>query len=106
MTPSEMEQEIKNLNVRTSAIEQILPTLATKQDLLLTREELKAGLEDAKRYALMLNEATRDDIRLLAEQMATKGDLQELRHEMRLMGDDVRSIAEQVAILSARKRKK
>ena len=106
MTPSEMEQEIKNLNVRTSAIEQILPTLATKQDLLLTREELKAGLEDAKRYALMLNEATRDDIRLLAQQMATKGDLQELRREMRLMGDDVRSIAEQVAILSARKRKK
>ena len=110
-----MEEQIKNLAARTIAIEQILPTLATRQDLrdevaklatkddlrlttdalqlematlatrdelrlttaalrhemakLATKDELKAGLEDAKRYALMLNEATRDDIRLLAEHL-------------------------------------
>ena len=96
MTPYEMEERIKNLDARTMAIEQILPTLATKGDLRLTTEALQhemaklatkdelrlttealqhemanlnAGLTDAKRYALMLNEATRDDIRLLAEHM-------------------------------------
>jgi len=93
MTPFEMEEQIKNLDARTTAIEHFLPTLATKDDLrlsaealrddlrlttealqhemakLATKDELNAGLEDAKRYALMLNEATRDDIRLLAEHM-------------------------------------
>jgi hypothetical protein len=77
-----MEEQIKNLDARTMAIERTLPTLATKDDLrlatkalqhemakLATKDELNAGLEDAKRYALMLNEATRDDIRLLAEHM-------------------------------------
>ena len=108
MMPYEMEEQLKSLNARTTAIEQFLPTLATKHDLrdevaklatkddlrlttdalqhemanLATRDELQAGLEmsrhelqaglgDAKRYALMLNEATRDEIRLLAEHMLT-----------------------------------
>ena len=82
MTPYEMEEQFKNLDARTTAIEHILPTLATKDDLrlataalqhemarLATKDELNAGLEDAKRYTLMLNEATRDDIRLLAEHL-------------------------------------
>jgi hypothetical protein len=77
-----MEEQLKNLAARTTAIEHFLPTLATKDDLrlttealqhemakLATKDELNAGLEDAKRYALMLNEATRDDIRLVAEHM-------------------------------------
>jgi uncharacterized membrane protein YqiK len=78
MTPYEMEQEIKNLNMRTAAIEQILPTLVTKDDLRLTTDALqhemaklatKDDITDARRYALLLNETTRDDIRLLAEHM-------------------------------------
>jgi len=82
MTPYEMEEQRKSLNARTTAIEHILPALATKDDLrlstaalqhemakLATKDELNAGLEDAKRYALMLNEATRDDIQLLAEHL-------------------------------------
>ncbi len=80
MTPSEMEQEIKNLNDYVGELRQILPLLATKEDLkaYATREELrqavaklatKEDVTDARRYALMLNEATRDDIKLLAEQM-------------------------------------
>ncbi len=77
-----MEEQLKNLDARATAIEQILPTLATKDDLrlttealqyemakLATKDELNGGLEDAKRYALMLNEMTRDDIRLVAEHM-------------------------------------
>jgi archaellum component FlaC len=137
MTPYEMEEQLKNLDTRTKMIEQILPTLATKDDLkvLATKQELreavaklatKADVEDARRYALMLNEATRGDIQLLAEHMATKGDLQELKDDLRGvkddlrgvkddmrgmkgdirgMKDDIRVIAEQVATLSTRRRR-
>ncbi len=84
MTPSEMEQEIKHLNEFVGELRQILPLLATKEDLkafatkedlraavakLATKDELREEVADARRYALMLNEATRDDIRLLAENM-------------------------------------
>jgi hypothetical protein len=51
-----MEEQPNNLCVRTKTIEQILPTLATKDDVA-----------EFKRYMLMLNEATRRDIRLLGE---------------------------------------
>jgi hypothetical protein len=34
------------------------------------RAEIAVGLADARRHALMLNEATRDDIRLVAEAVA------------------------------------
>ncbi len=80
MTPSEMEHEIKNLNEFVGELRHMLPLLATKEDLkafatkedlkrFATKEELREEVADARRYALMLNEATRDDIRLLAESM-------------------------------------
>lgn len=88
----EMEEQIKNLDVRMTAINQFLPTLATKDDLrlnttalqhemskLATSDELTAGLEDAKRYTLLLIQTTRGEIRQIRETMATKSDLQELR---------------------------
>lgn len=110
MTPYEMEEQLKTLDVRTRAIEQFLPTLATKE-----------GLEEVKRHAVMLNEATRGEIRLVAEHMATpsdlrevksdlnelrgdlnhvRGDLNDLRGDVKGLAHDVRRIAEQVAILS------
>jgi hypothetical protein len=121
MTPYEMEEQLKNLHARTSAFEQILPTLATKDDLHLAtaalQHEIETGFQEAKNHADRLNAITRAQIRLLAEatkedlremrqEMATKGDLQELRREVRLIGGHVRVIAKQVAVLSAPKRKK
>ncbi len=115
MTPTEMETLLRNIDARTTRIEQILPTLATRNELaaamatlatkeelarlaamaatkealaqleakvatkedlaqltarvaeLPTRAEMKEGLDEARRHALVLNEAVRDDIRLLAE---------------------------------------
>src|SRR6266850_986966 len=91
----EMEEQLKNLDARTSTIQQILPTLATRDDLrlttealqhemakLATKDELKAGLDAAQRYTLMLIQATRGEIRLIREQMATKADLQELQRAL------------------------
>jgi hypothetical protein len=71
MTPFEMEREIKNLNDFVGELRQILPLLATKEELRQAVAKLatKEDVTDARRYALMLNEATRDDIKLLAEHM-------------------------------------
>ena len=56
MTQTAMEQLLENVDQRLARVEQILPTLATKQDL--ERFATKDDVADAKRYALMLNEAT------------------------------------------------
>ena len=63
MTPSEMEEQIKNLNQWASEVAQYLPLLATKEDLTATKEELTAGVEDAKRYTENLMLVTRREIR-------------------------------------------
>src|SRR5439155_24672112 len=89
MTPSEMEEQIKNLNEWAEEISQNLPllatkqdleqavaklatkeeldravaTLATKDDLKATKEELKGGIEDSKRYTENLIRVTRHEIR-------------------------------------------
>jgi hypothetical protein len=72
MTATEMEDVLKKLDRRTSRIEQMLATFTTMEDLKAypTREELLAGFEEAKRHAVMLNEDTRDDIRMLAGDVA------------------------------------
>jgi hypothetical protein len=94
MSPVDVLNMVKNLDQRTAAIEQILPTLATKEDLkaLATKEDLKAYVtkeylqealkafptriemeekfEEAKRYALVLHEDLKSDIALIAEHLA------------------------------------
>ena len=70
MTITEMEEVLKKLDRRLANVEQILPTLATKEDLkaFATKEDLKAFAtkEDLKAYATQeaLN-ATREEMRAL-----------------------------------------
>jgi len=59
MDQLEIEEVIKDLNTRTKRIEQILPTVATKEDLVATKEDLK---EELKAYA------TRDEVQTLIEE--------------------------------------
>ena len=67
---------LRNLNARTTAIEQILPTLATKDDLrgavrdLATKADLKDGLAATLAQSRMLYEDLKADIGLLAENLA------------------------------------
>src|SRR5262245_49137278 len=124
MTPSEMEEQIKNLNQWASEVAQYLPLLATKEDLkafptreelsravallatkeelshavakLATKEELKAGLEDAKRYTENLLLVARREIRQVDEKV------QQVDEKVTGIAADVRKIAEQVVKLSAR----
>jgi len=76
MDQLEIEGLIKDLNTRTKRIEQILPSLATKQDLADVRNDVKAGAtkDDLKACA------TKDDLKACATKddlkaCATKDDL-------------------------------
>ena len=71
MTHAEMEDAIKNCDRRLTRIEEILPTLATKSDLSSLRHELREEIADSRRHAGVLTESIRDDIRLLAEAVAS-----------------------------------
>jgi cell division septum initiation protein DivIVA len=115
MTPTEMEEAIRNLQLQWDRIEQFLPNLAT-------RAELVAQIQEAKRHAVILNEATRDEIRLLAENLArlearmlTRADLeamatnQDLKEAIggleRTLSAQVGQLASQIATLTNRRRK-
>ena len=124
-----MEEQIKNLDARTTAIEHILPTLATKDDLRLSTEalqddlrlttealqhEIETGFEAAKAHAGRLNEVTREQIRFVADQvalvnrqMATKGELQQLSTQMaskRDLQQLQQTLSAQIAALGATRR--
>ena len=72
MSPVDVLAMVKNLDQRLSAVEQILPTLATKEDLKAypTRVEVEEKFEEAKRFALVLHEDLKSDIALIAEHLA------------------------------------
>ena len=105
MTPTEMEEAIRNLQLQWNRIEQFLPNLAT-------RGELVAAIQDAKRHAVILNEATRDEIKLLAENLArveatmvTKQDLKEAIGELeRTLSAQIGQLASQIATLARRRK--
>jgi len=72
MSPVDVLDMVKKLDQRLSAVEQILPTLATKEDLKAypTRVEVEEKFEEAKRFALVLHEDLKSDIALIAEHLA------------------------------------
>lgn len=95
MDPETMEQRINDLDRRVGRVEQILPTLATKADLLATKAELETAIAGAiagaiaplatraelhaaiaeseermRRHFDVVAESLRDDIRLIAEGLA------------------------------------
>jgi len=96
MTPTDLEAMLENLNHRATRIEQILPTLATRNDLrndlaalgTQLREEL-ASKSDLEALGKQLREelASKRDLEALGkqlrEELASKADLEALRKEFR-----------------------
>ena len=79
MTATEMEDLLKKLDLRTSRIEQILPTLATKddlkafatkQELLALKMELQESLAQVDRRATVMYESLKADTQMIAEHLA------------------------------------
>ena len=79
MTITEMEEVLKKLDRRLANVEQILPTLATKEDLKAyatqealnaTREEMRALFAEGKRHATILFERTEERLEILTAHLA------------------------------------
>ena len=119
MTPTEMEEAIRNLQLQWNRIEPFLPNLATRgelyavrDDLVAVRDALQLEIQDARRHAVILNEATRDEIKLLAENlarveatMATKQDLKEAIGELeRTLSAQIGQLAGHIAALARRRK--
>jgi hypothetical protein len=117
MTRTEMEDVLRNLDRRVERIEQILPTLATKEDLkaFATKEDLKAFAtkEDLKAFATkddLQAYPTKDDLREALRKYATKDDLraglQEVMAHTRMLyeqtREDIQLLATHVADISQR----
>jgi len=64
-----MEDRLETLDRRLDRIEQILPTLATKEDLqaFATKVDLREAFAEANRFTRMLHEDLVDRIKLLGE---------------------------------------
>ena len=72
MTATEMEEVLKKLDLRLTNVEQILPTLATKDDLkaFATKDEMHALFAEAKRHARVLFEETQEKLEMIAAHVA------------------------------------
>ena len=105
MAPSDLEAMIRNLNTRTTAIEQILPTLATRADLTAGLNGLEARLtvriDDASSQARTLFEEVKGEYRMLAEHLANvPTEIRELREKVDVipeLRDDIQRLTEQGA---------
>lgn len=101
MTPSEVETMLENLNTRTTAIEQILPTLATKDDLTAGLGRVETRLDALKSHVLSLIEKGRTDYEVLSEHLAqVPSDIKRLTEQGAGMKDDIRQLAESLARMS------
>ncbi len=126
MAHDEMEQGLRNFDRRVDRIEQILPTLATRDDLkapiepLATKVELRAAIAEAIE-PLATKAELRAAIAEAVEPLATKAELRETKTELRAaitesehrmrtyfdvigesLRDDIQLIATAVATLSQR----
>ena len=78
MDDSMIETHLKTLDLRLARVEQILPTLATKEDFkpLATKDELRREIREegdrSRRHMDIIAEALRSDIQLLAEHAASE----------------------------------
>src|SRR4029453_9788460 len=87
MSRGDLEETVRNIDTRVARIEQMLPTLATREQLSATKEELRAAItllatreemnaairgegEAARRHGTLLFEDRRDDNRIVLEHLA------------------------------------
>jgi len=101
MDQLEVEGLIKDLNTRTKRIEQILPTLATKEDLKAfatkddlkafpTRDEVKSLIDEegkrTRRHFDVVAEGLKESIKVIADGHKALGD------RITAVGRDIRSV--------------
>ena len=88
MDQLEVEGLIKDLNTRTKRIDQILPTLATKDDLkaYATKEEMREERERTRRHFDVVAEGLKESIKAIADGHQALGE------RIDAVGRDIRSV--------------
>ena len=113
MSPVDVLDMVKKLNRRLSAVEQILPTLATKEDLkaFATKEDLKAFAtkEDLKAFATkedLKTYPTRKDLEAYPTRVEMEEKFEEAKRFALVLHEDLKSdialIAEHLADVMTR----
>ena len=109
-----MEEVVENLNRRVDRIEQILPTLATKDDLqraiapLATKEELRKAIAPLATKEELRNAvaglATKEEVRAEGERTRAHFNAvaERLEEQIRLLAEAVLSIEQRLTRLEAR----
>ena len=103
MNDTMIATHLENLDRRLAKVEQVLPTLATKDDLrtLATKDELKALATKAELAAAIAPLATKAELRAaIAEAvapLATKDDVAELRRHMNVLNESLRGDIHMIA---------
>lgn len=75
MADDSLDATLKNIDVRLTKVEQILPALATREELqaavapLVTQEQLRVQRQEDRQHWSMLFEDLRDDIRIVLEHL-------------------------------------
>ena len=100
MQTSQMEQRTENLERRVDRIEQVLPTLATKEDLKATEERMQTHVANTiERSEQRMQTHVANAIERSEQRTRTHFDI--VAESLR---DDIRLVAEAVAALSERER--
>jgi adenine C2-methylase RlmN of 23S rRNA A2503 and tRNA A37 len=112
MDATMIDEHLENIDRRLTRLEQILPTLATKDELttLATKEELSAAAallatkEELNAAVALL--ATKEELRAAVAPLATRDDIHQLRRHMEVLIEDQRSdtrlLAEHLAVVMSR----
>jgi hypothetical protein len=109
MEMPEIEQVVRNIDRRLERVEQILPTLATREELqaaiapLATREEVRAEARETRRHFDVVAESLHDDIRLAAEGLVALG--AKFDRFRRRVDRDLAKVDERLTALEARRRR-
>ena len=88
----EMESLLRNVDARLARVEQILPTLALKDDVRALQERVDAN----HRHMLVLHEDVKGDIQLLAEHLSDQ------MERLSDVSERVADVSERVAGMSER----
>ena len=87
--PRELEQRTEDLESRVDRIEEILPNLATKEDLRATEQRLRTEITDTE-------QRLRTEITDVEQRVRTHFDVvsEDLRHHIQLVAEAVATLAE------------
>jgi hypothetical protein len=116
MDDSVLVGRLENLDRRLARVEQILPTMATKEELqgaiapLATKAELHASIAPlatkAELHAAIAPLATKAELHAAIAPLATKDEIRELRRHMDVLSEsqreDTRLLAEHLSVVMSR----